>query len=92
MPKLSTLSTENDLAKLGFSAEYNFRPGAMYPFEEQKNWNEFFKFIVKIIRLISPKRVLSLSEVGKAMINCVTIGYSKNILEVEDIRQLAKAE
>ena len=30
--------TENDLAKLGFKAEYNFRPGVMTPFDGQKNW------------------------------------------------------
>jgi hypothetical protein len=29
--------------------------------------------------------------VGKAMINCVTIGYTKNVLEVSDIKALAQA-
>ena len=28
--------TENDLAKLPFKAEYNFRPGVMQPFPESK--------------------------------------------------------
>jgi hypothetical protein len=28
-------------------------------------------------------------EVGKAMINCVTVGYDKNILEISDIKELA---
>jgi nucleoside-diphosphate-sugar epimerase len=30
--------TENDLARLGFKAEYNFRPGVMLPFNGQRNW------------------------------------------------------
>ena len=81
--------TENDLATLGFKAEYNFRPGVMQPFPEQKNWKPIVKFLVKIIKFISPKSVLTLKEVGKAMINAVTIGYKKNVLEVADIRQLA---
>ena len=83
--------TENDLAKLGFKAEYNFRPGVMLPFDGQKNWKSAYKLIAKIIKIFSPKNVLTMEEVGKAMINCVTKGYSKNILEISDIRQLAYA-
>lgn len=82
--------TESDLAKLAFKAEYNFRPGVMQPFPGQKNWKGIVKFLVKIIKVITPKKVLSLHEVGQAMINCVTIGYAKNVLEVKDIKQLAK--
>src|SRR4051794_15855335 len=41
--------TENDLAKLGFKAEYNFRPGIMLPFDDQKNWKSIYKFIGKLI-------------------------------------------
>ncbi len=82
--------TENDLAKLPFKAEYNFRPGVMRPFPNQKNWKPIVKFLVRIIQFISPKSVLTLEEVGKAMINAVTTGYPKNVLEVSDIRQLSK--
>ncbi len=81
--------TENDLAKLPFKAEYNFRPGVMQPFPDQNNWKGIAKFLVKIVKFISPKSVLTLHEVGCAMINAVTIGYSKNVLEVSDIRKLA---
>ena len=83
--------TENDLAKLPFKAEYNFRPGAMLPFVGQKNWKSAYKFIVKIIKAVSPKNVLTMQEVGRAMINAVTVGYPKNLLEIADIKQLAKA-
>jgi nucleoside-diphosphate-sugar epimerase len=81
--------TENELAKLGFKAEYNFRPGAMLPFDGQKNWRATYKFIVKIIKLFSSKNVLPMHEVGKAMINCVTVGYDKNVLEISDIKKMA---
>jgi nucleoside-diphosphate-sugar epimerase len=81
--------TENDLMKLPFKAEYNFRPGVMLPFEGQKNWKSIYKFIVKAIKLIAPKKILTMQEVGRAMINAVTTGYPKTILEVADIRKLA---
>ena len=82
--------TENDLAKLPFKGEYNFRPGAMLPFPGQKNWKSVYKVIVKIIKVFAPKDILSIQEVVKAMINAVTIGYPKNILEIADIKELAK--
>lgn len=82
--------TENDLAKLPFRAEYNFRPGAMQPFADQKNWKAIYKFIVKIIKVFSPKNVVTMQELGRAMINAVTVGYAKQILEIADIKQLAK--
>jgi len=82
--------TENDLAKLPFKAQYNFRPGVMEPFPGQKNWKAIAKLLVKVVKFVSPKSVLSLHQVGGAMINSVTIGYPKNVLEVTDIRKLAK--
>ena len=82
--------TENDLAKLPFKAEYNFRPGVILPFPDQKNWKPAYKFLVKIFKAFSPKNVLTMHEVGQAMINAVTVGYPKNILEINDIKKLAK--
>ncbi|MGC4102090.1 NAD-dependent epimerase/dehydratase family protein [Ferruginibacter sp.] len=81
--------TENDLAKLPFKAEYNFRPGGMLPFDGQKNWKSIYKFIVKIIKAIAPSKVITMQELGRAMIKVSTTGYSKNILEIVDIKQAA---
>lgn len=83
--------TENDLAALGFKSEFNFRPGIMQPFKGQKNWKPAVKFLVKIVKFVAPKSVLTLQEVGRAMINAATIGYPKNVLEVADIQILAKS-
>lgn len=82
--------TENVLMKLPFKAEYNFRPGAMLPFDGQKNWKAIYKYIVKLMKLFSPKNVITMNELGKAMINATTIGYSKSVLEINDIKALAK--
>lgn len=81
--------TENELMQLGFRGQYNFRPGAMLPYEGQKNWKKAYKWIAKLIKLIAPKSILTMQQVGKAMINAVIIGYPKQILEIEDIRELS---
>lgn len=81
--------TENDLASLPFRSEYNFRPGVMQPFPEQKNWKPLFKAMVRVIKFFAPGSVLSLQTVGLAMINCVSKGYDKNVLEVKDIKKAA---
>ena len=81
--------TENDLMKLPFKGVYNFRPGAMLPFPGQKNWKKIYKIIVRMIKAISPKNVLTMQEVGRAMINAVTVGYPQSILEIRDIKELA---
>ena len=83
--------TENELVKLPLKGVYNFRPGGMLPFPGQKNWKAIYKFIVKMIKAVLPKRVVTMKELGRSMINAVTIGYPKHILEISDIKQLAKA-
>ena len=81
--------TENDLAKLAFKGVYNFRPGFMKPFKGQKNVKSILKFLIYIIPLLFPKKVLSLKQVGQAMVHAVQKGYSKSVLEIEDIKKLA---
>lgn len=82
--------TENDLQKLPFKGEYNFRPGLMLPFDGQKNWNSIYKYIGRLFRLFLPKKILTMKQVGKAMINAVIYGYPKPVLEIADIRKLAE--
>jgi uncharacterized protein YbjT (DUF2867 family) len=81
--------TENELMKLPFKAAYNFRPGIMLPFEGQKNWKSIYKSIAKAIKMFVPKNVLTIQQVGKAMINAATTGYPGSILEISDIKKLA---
>jgi uncharacterized protein YbjT (DUF2867 family) len=81
--------TENALMKLPFKKAYNFRPGFMKPFKEQKNIKSLFKPVIAIFPLLFPKLSLTMKQVGQAMINTVTKGYPKQILEIEDIKALA---
>jgi nucleoside-diphosphate-sugar epimerase len=82
--------TENALMKLAFKNEYNFRPGGMEAYPGQKNSKAIYAIIVKLIKAISPKRVCSIQDIGVAMINAVSKGYPKQILEIVDIKLLAK--
>ncbi|MBA4853299.1 NAD-dependent epimerase/dehydratase family protein [Emticicia sp. BO119] len=84
--------TENDLMKLPFKQVYNFRPGAIEATKGLKNvlsYYKYFSWLFPIIRLFSPNSVVKLKEIGVAMINSVTKGYEKQILEVSDIKKLA---
>lgn len=84
--------TENDLIKLFFNKAYNFRPGYMQPTKGLKNTNSYYKYIswlYPFLRMVMPKYVSTLAELGQAMINAVTKGYTKNILEVADIKVLS---
>jgi uncharacterized protein YbjT (DUF2867 family) len=83
--------TENHLMRLGFKGEYNFRPGVMLPVEGQNNSKSLYVGIAKIMKFITPKLVLSIGDIGKAMINIVLNGYPNQVLEIKDIRTLAQS-
>jgi hypothetical protein len=84
--------TENHLTMLPFKAVYLFRPGLMKPTKGQKNVKPLFKVLGSLYplwKVLSPKNVCTLEEVGIAMIQAVRIGFAKQILENKDIAQLA---
>jgi uncharacterized protein YbjT (DUF2867 family) len=82
--------TENDLMKMGFRKQFNFRPGIMKPIKGQKNLKTSYKILIPLTAPFFGKKVLTLKEVGMAMINSVTKEYPKQILEIADIRALAE--
>ena len=85
--------TENDLAKLPFKKVYNLRPGYMHPTPGLKNTNPYYKYITwlyPLLKLIFPNGVSTLKDLGLAMINAALYGYEKQILEVKDIKAIAK--
>lgn len=82
--------TENDLNALGFHQEFNFRPGGMLAYPGQKHANKMYVIIAKILKFFAPSYIISLSDVGKAMIYLVKNGYDKSNLEIKDIKALAK--
>jgi hypothetical protein len=86
-------ATENALMRL-FKRAYMFRPGFMKATKGQKNlksWYTFFAWLYPIGRALYPAGFCTLQEVGLAMINSVSKGYPKQVLDVKDIVTLAKA-
>ena len=85
--------TENDLMKLFPGRAYGFRIGFLKPEKDYKNTLGLYKFVgwlYPLVRAVSNKYASTLPEVGRAMINCASIGYEKQVLEVEDIIELSK--
>jgi hypothetical protein len=89
--------TENDLLKLSFRKVYNFRPAGILttlPVRPTMTYYKTYKYaswIFHILKLIAPKYVTSLKDLALAMIKASVSGYTKNILEVKDIKYLAKS-
>ncbi len=84
--------TENDLMKLPFKMVYNFRPGILQPTKGLKNtlfYYKYFGWLIPIIKLLAPKSICTLKQLGIAMINSAIKGYEKQILEVSDIVALS---
>lgn len=88
--------TENDLLAMAFSRAYMFRPGAIIPLRgitpSSKLYRFFimnFRWLLYFIRWVSPRSVVTTTQVGKAMIHVVRDGYHKNIMDPADIQQLA---
>ncbi len=82
--------TENALMKLYKKNQYNFRPAIMKATKGQVNVKTIYKILAPLIAPFFPQKTLTLTQVGRAMINSVLKGYDKQILEVTDIEQLAK--
>lgn len=85
--------TENDLLKFGFKDAYMLRPGYIQPIKGLKNSYKIYKVFVPfypILKTLFPTYVVSLEELGKAMINVTLFGSDKKILECIDIVQASK--
>ena len=85
--------TENDLMKLPFKSAYAFRPGFIKPIKGLKNAFSAAKVMgvfYPVLEVLFRKYVCTLEDLGLAMINVTGKGYSKKILECEDIARLGR--
>jgi uncharacterized protein YbjT (DUF2867 family) len=88
--------TENDLMKLPFKQVYNFRPGGIEPFLPLRPTQTYYKtyrylsWLFALMKVITPNMVITLRDLAASMINVSLTGYSKNILEMKDMKILAK--
>lgn len=85
--------TENDLMKLGFKNAFMFRPALIIPTKGMRHTYKMYRVLAPLLPLLNflfPKYVVTLKDIGLAMINCAKSGNNKNILECLDIKHLAK--
>ena len=85
--------TENDLGKLPFKAVYLFRPGFIKPTPGLRRTIPVAKVVgllYPLWRLLLPKYVCTLRNVGLAMIHVATSGAPRKILASTDITTLAE--
>lgn len=85
--------TENALMRLPFAAAYMFRPGVIEPVHGARSKTTTYRVmysivkpLVPLLRRAFPNYVLSTQEIGLAMLSVARHGYSKRILETQDIR------
>jgi hypothetical protein len=88
--------TENDLLRMGFKQAYMFRPGAIIPLRGIQPSSKLYrvlinnlKWLLKLMKKLSPQSVVDTTQIGLAMINVTTKGYSKKVLKPRDIQILA---
>ena len=84
--------TETDLMKLPMKQVYNFRPGIIKSTKGLKHTLPLYKWLswmMPIIKTVAPQSIVTLKQIGDAMINATTRGYEKRILEVRDIIKLS---
>lgn len=85
--------TENRLLRLPFRRAYMFRPGYIHPTKGLNNTHRYYAamtWLYPLLRRVWPGSVITLREVGKAMIHSVTRGYDDAILHSKDIAKLAR--
>ncbi|NMM47776.1 NAD-dependent epimerase/dehydratase family protein [Marinigracilibium pacificum] len=84
--------TENTLLNIGFKGAYMYRPGAIIPLKGIKSRTKMYQFmydyflwLIKIIKKMSPNSIVNTTQMGKSMIYIAKTGYSEKILNPVDI-------
>ena len=87
--------TENDLLKLPFKAAYMFRPAGIQPLygvRSKTAWiNAIYVVAAPLLSYLartSPKYMTTSEQLGRAMIKVARSGFTKPVLESEDINGL----
>ncbi|QAY66501.1 NAD-dependent epimerase/dehydratase family protein [Paenibacillus protaetiae] len=86
--------TENDLLKLPFKRAYMFRPGYIHPTPGLRNAHKFYKAITWLypaLRRLMPKHVITLRELGQAMIQATLKGSGQTVVDSRGMAALAQA-
>jgi uncharacterized protein YbjT (DUF2867 family) len=84
--------TENDLMKLPFKQAFGFRIGFVIPNPEQKRVLKYYRYVswlIPLIKLLFPNIIASMKQVALAMLYVSKNGYTRNVIFVNDIKELS---
>ncbi len=88
--------TENDLLDLGFKRAFMFRPGIIIPLRGIKSktklyqfFYDYFMWLAKLMKVLSPNSVVNTTQIGLAMINVTKRSFENTILRPRDIISLS---
>jgi uncharacterized protein YbjT (DUF2867 family) len=87
---------ENAVKSHPFKAVYLFRPGYIHPMKGVKSRTKVYQILIPIfsplyplMKRLMPGSVTTSENLGKAMINSAKIGYEHQVLENQNINELA---
>ncbi|NJJ41218.1 NAD-dependent epimerase/dehydratase family protein [Paenibacillus apii] len=85
--------TENRLLRLPFKSAYMYRPGYIHPTNGLRNTHRYYyalTWLYPALRVLFPGHVITLKELGQAMIRSAVHGADSSILHSRDIAALTK--
>ena len=89
-------ATENELLRIGFTSAYMFRPGLIQPLDGIQSKTKSYRLIYTVVgpvlpllKRMFPKYVTSTAELARAMIRVARVGYSKHVIEANEIGEIA---
>ncbi len=88
--------TENELLNLGFRRAFMFRPGIIIPLRGIKSktrlyqfFYDYFMWLAKLMKVLSPNSVVNTTQLGQAMINVTKSSFESTVLRPRDILEMA---
>jgi hypothetical protein len=91
-------ATENALLRLPFKAAFMFRPAFIQPLKGVRSKTRVYRAFYAVlgpfypvVRRVVPRFVTTTVNMGRALIEAAASGYSRRILETDDINRLAGA-
>ncbi len=87
--------TENALLRLPFKAAYMLRPGLIIPMYGAKSKTRLYRVFYTVLgpllpalKALFPRSVITTEHLGKVMLRLARSGYSKQVLETDDLAAL----
>jgi len=87
--------TENALLRLPFKAAYMLRPGLIIPMHGVRSKTRLYRAFYMVLgpalplmKRLFPRSIITTEQLGRAMLRLARSGYSKPVLETEDLAAL----